>query len=396
MKDKFEFIFGRKKSLFHDDMLNYDDYLSEKVKKSKFLVLGGAGTIGQAVVEEIFARNPNTLHVVDINENNLVECVRKIRSSWGYIDGNFQTFCLDCGDLEFDKFLQSVDGYDYVLNLSAMKHVRSERDPYTLMRMIKTNFINTAKVADQLSKKTLSNFFCVSTDKAANPVNLMGASKRLMELWLLENSLKIHSTSARFANVAFSDGSLLHGFEKRMELYQPLSAPSDVKRYFISPKEAGELCLFSCIMADNNEVLFPKLDFLSLVSFKSITEKYLEYRGYRPLVRHSEEEARFKPHVQIENGYWPCYFFKSNTSGEKPFEEFYTTDEKLNIERYKSIGIIKPSKIDQDLTFSDLVDELENLQRSKVWKVDDLVNLVGKYVPEFNHMNTGLTLDGRM
>ena len=238
-------LIGREKVLFSEDVKNAEEILKKEVSSSRFLVLGGAGSIGQAVTKEIFKRNPKKLHVVDISENNMVELVRDIRSSFGYIDGDFQTFALDIGSIEYDAFIEADGQYDYVLNLSALKHVRSEKDPYTLMRMIDVNVFNTDKTIQQSIDNGVKKYFCVSTDKAANPVNMMGASKRIMEMFLMRRSEQIDISTARFANVAFSDGSLLHGFNQRISKNQPLSAPNDVKRYFVTPQESGELCLMS-------------------------------------------------------------------------------------------------------------------------------------------------------
>ena len=226
---------GRDKELFNDDINNYKNQLDVIIQQSSFLVLGGAGSIGQAVTKEIFKRNPKKLHVVDISENNMVELVRDIRSSFGYIDGEFATFALDIGSLEYDAFIKSDGKYDYVLNLSALKHVRSEKDPFTLMRMIETNIFNTDKTLQQSIDNGVKKYFCVSTDKAANPVNMMGASKRIMEMFVNRKSKDITVSMARFANVAFSDGSLLHGFNQRLEKNQPIVAPNDIKRYFVTP-----------------------------------------------------------------------------------------------------------------------------------------------------------------
>jgi len=235
-------LIGRNQELFSEDISKHELELSEVVRSSKFLVMGGAGSIGQAVTKEIFKRNPRKLHVVDMSENNMVELVRDIRSSFGYINGDFQTFALDCGSIEYDAFWEADGVYDYVLNLSALKHVRSEKDPFTLMRMIDVNVFNTEKTIRQSIDKGVSKYFCVSTDKAANPANMMGASKRIMEMYLMQLSENINISTARFANVAFSDGSLLHGFNQRIQKRQPIVAPNDVKRYFVLPKEAGELC----------------------------------------------------------------------------------------------------------------------------------------------------------
>ena len=238
-------LIGREEEIFEKDISTYENELSKIVSNSSFLVIGGAGSIGQAVTKEIFKRNPSKLHVVDISENNMVELVRDLRSSYGYINGDFQTFALDIGSVEYDAFIKSDGKYDYVLNLSALKHVRSEKDPFTLMRMIDVNVFNTEKTLQQAIDNGTKKYFCVSTDKAANPVNMMGASKRIMEMYLMRKSQEIKISTARFANVAFSDGSLLHGFNQRILKKQPIVAPNDIKRYFATPKEPGELCLMS-------------------------------------------------------------------------------------------------------------------------------------------------------
>ncbi|HKL08041.1 MAG TPA: polysaccharide biosynthesis protein, partial [Bacteroidales bacterium] len=228
-------LIGREKELFTEDINQHEKELQQTVSNSRFLVIGGAGSIGQAVTKEIFKRNPQKLHVVDISENNMVELVRDIRSSLGYIDGDFKTFALDVGSVEYDAFFEADGKYDYVLNLSALKHVRSEKDPFTLMRMIDVNIFNTEKTIQQSIAKGVKKYFCVSTDKAANPVNMMGASKRIMEMFAIRLSEQMDISMARFANVAFSDGSLLHSFDQRIKKRQPIVAPHDVKRYFVIP-----------------------------------------------------------------------------------------------------------------------------------------------------------------
>ncbi|MDA9177037.1 UDP-N-acetylglucosamine 4,6-dehydratase, partial [Flavobacteriaceae bacterium] len=273
-------LVGRTSELFINDLSTKEKDLSKIIGESSFLVIGGAGSIGQAVTKEIFKRNPLKLHVVDISENNMVELVRDLRSSYGYIGGDFKTFVLDIGSNEYDAFIKSDGSFDYVLNLSALKHVRSEKDPYTLMRMINVNILNTQKTLNQSIEKNTKKYFCVSTDKAANPVNMMGASKRIMEMFVNRQSEKINVSMARFANVAFSDGSLLHGFNKRIEKKQPIVAPNDIRRYFVTPKESGELCLMSCIYGENRDIFFPKLnENLHLVTFSSIAIKFLESKG---------------------------------------------------------------------------------------------------------------------
>lgn len=390
-------LIGREQTLFDFDLVQHAAALSEHVENSRFLVIGGAGSIGQAVVREIFKRNPKVLHVVDVNENNLTELVRDVRSSFGYITGDFATLALDSGSVEFDAFLKSQDGYDYVLNLSALKHVRSEKDPYTLMRMIGVNICNTEKSLLQAKDLKVKKYFCVSTDKAANPVNMMGASKRIMEMFLMRRSLDTAISTARFANVAFSDGSLLHGFNQRIQKHQPLSAPKDVRRYFVTPQESGELCLMSCLLGENRDIFFPKLsECLHLITFAEIAVKYLEQLGYEAYVCSSEEEARCKVQDLVSKKKWPCYFFNSDTTGEKDFEEFFTESEILDMDRFESIGVIKNKpRFDEDLLdyFWATISEMREREH---WSKKEIVDLFNKMIPNFCHKETGKYLDGRM
>lgn len=390
-------LIGREKELFASDIASNKKELSKIVSLSSFLVLGAAGSIGQAVTKEIFKRNPKKLHVVDISENNMVELVRDVRSSFGYIDGDFQTFALDIGSIEYDAFIKSDGKYDYVLNLSALKHVRSEKDPFTLMRMVDVNVFNTDKTIQQSIEHNVKKYFCVSTDKAANPVNMMGASKRIMEMFLMRRSESIKISTARFANVAFSDGSLLHGFNQRIQKRQPIVAPKDIKRYFVTPQESGELCLMSCIFGENRDIYFPKLsESLHLTTFSDIAVKYLAQIGYEPYLCSSEDEARELASTLPEQGKWPCLFTSSDTTGEKDFEEFFTDNETLDMERFENLGVIK-NKAEFDLK---LVLEFENiitnLKEDKAWTKEQIVELFFKMIPDFGHKETGKYLDGKM
>lgn len=390
-------LIGRDNLLLEDDIFSNEDKLSSKVQASSFLILGGAGSIGQAVVKEVFKRNPLKLHVVDISENNMVELVRDIRSSLGYIDGDFQTFALDIGSREYDAFIENDGKYDYVLNLSALKHVRSEKDPYTLMRMIQVNIFNTHKSMQQAKKKGVKKYFCVSTDKAANPVNMMGASKRIMEMYIMKASKELPISTARFANVAFSDGSLLHGFNKRIEKGQPIVAPNDVKRYFVVPQEAGELCLISCLLGENRDVFFPKLDHgLDLITFASIARLYLKQLGYEPFECESETEARELVSTLPKEGKWPCYFSKSDTTGEKSFEEFYTEDEILDLDSFRKLGIIKNEYIDFDDKINRFTNTINKMLSDGTWLKADIVELFKDMLPNFLHEETGKYLDSKM
>jgi len=390
-------LIGRKEPLFEVDISTNAYKINSIVEISSFLVIGGAGSIGQAVVKEIFKRNPLKLHVVDISENNMVELVRDIRSTYGYINGDFKTFSLDIGSLEYDAFIKSDGKYDYVLNLSALKHVRSEKDPFTLMRMIDVNVFNTIKTIKQSIENGTKKYFCVSTDKAANPVNMMGASKRIMELFLMRESENISISTARFANVAFSDGSLLHGFNQRVQKKQPIVAPNDIKRYFVTPQESGELCLMSCLLGENRDIFFPKLsENLHLITFSEIAKKYLIDLGYEPYEFETEDEARKLMKTLIADNKWPCLFSKSDTTGEKDFEEFYMDGEELDLNRFLNLGIVK-SKLSFDVnTLTSFVENIKSLKYKLAWDKNDILNEFINILPEFDHMETGKYLDSKM
>ena len=390
-------LIGREKQLFITDVANNELQLKDIVSNSTFLVLGGAGSIGQAVTKEIFKRNPKKLHVVDISENNMVELVRDIRSSFGYINGDFQTFALDIGSIEYDAFIKADGKYDYVLNLSALKHVRSEKDPYTLMRMIDVNIFNTEKTMKQAADKGSKKYFCVSTDKAANPVNMMGASKRIMEMFLMRRSSDIAISTARFANVAFSDGSLLHGFNQRIQKRQPIVAPRDIKRYFVTPQESGELCLMSCIFGENRDIFFPKLsEALHLITFADIAVKYLKNLGYEPYLCKTEDEARELANLLPQEGKWPCLFTDSDTTGEKDFEEFFTDNETLDMESFDNLGVIKNEALYNPELVSEFEQTIAAFKQDQAWTKEQIVKLFFKMLPEFGHKETGKYLDSKM
>jgi len=390
-------LIGRSEELFTTDIAYYEKELSFLVSQSKFLVIGGAGSIGQAVTKEIFKRNPQKLHVVDISENNMVELVRDIRSSLGYINGDFQTFALDIGSIEYDAFIETDGDYDYVLNLSALKHVRSEKDPYTLMRMIDVNIFNTDKTIRQSIQKGTKKYFCVSTDKAANPVNMMGASKRVMEMFLMRGSEDISISTARFANVAFSDGSLLYGFNQRIQKQQPIVAPNDIKRYFVIPKESGELCLMSCLLGENRDIFFPKLsESLHLITFADIAVKYLEGLGFEPVLCSTEEEARALVDTLPKQKKWPCLFTGSDTTGEKDFEEFFTEKEILDMDRFVNLGVIKNDLYVEREKIERFSQAIKEMRVARKWTKEQIVDLFFQMIPDFGHKETGKYLDAKM
>lgn len=393
-------VVNRSNSLFHEDLASKQNEINNLVLNSSFLVIGGAGSIGQAVVKELFQRGPKLLHVIDINENNLAELVRDLRSSFGYISGEFNCYAIDVGSHEFTALLlEKGYYYDYVFNLSALKHVRSEKDPYTLMRMIQTNIINTSKTVRQFSQIGVKKYFCVSTDKAASPVNMMGASKKIMELFLLRESSKIDIAAARFANVAFSDGSLLHGFTQRVLKRQPIAVPSDIQRYFITPEESGQLCLMSCIFGSSRDIFIPKPGRdLELQSIADIAQRFIRSRGYEPYLC-GEEEGRSDIESIIRHNKWPCVLTQSDTTGEKPYEEFFTSVETVDFDQYRSIAVVK----NNDILDSKLDSSLENFQKEinalimkRKWTKRDIVDLFFSVIPDFQYEEKNRYLDSKM
>ena len=390
-------IIGRKKPLFLADIEKKESELTEVIQSSRFLVLGGAGSIGQAVTKEIFLRKPRKLDVVDISENNLVELVRDLRSSPKSRQGDLETFSLDIGSVEFDAFSKFRGHYDYVLNLSALKHVRSEKDPFTLMRMLDVNINNTNKTINQAIESGVAKYFCVSTDKAANPVNMMGASKKIMEMYLMKASSNINISTARFANVAFSDGSLLYGFEQRFRKNQPLVAPVDIERYFLTSEEAGQLCILSCIFGDNRDIFFPKLSKeFTLTSLSDVLFNFIDQKGYDVHLCKSEHEARELSKSLPNSKSWPCFLSESDTTGEKSFEEFHTEYETLDMSKYNSIGVIKNLPVYDTSKLQEFEHKVSKMRKNMAWDKQDIVDLFKFMLPDFAHIEVNKYLDSKM
>tara|TARA_B100000242_G_scaffold29490_1_gene17743 strand:+ start:2332 stop:3525 length:1194 start_codon:yes stop_codon:yes gene_type:complete len=390
-------LLNRNHSIFKEDFRRNEDFLSEEIEGSSFLIIGAAGTIGQAVTKEIFCKNPKNLNVVDISENNLVELVRDLRSSEGYIKGEFKTFCIDYGSREFEVFFNETEPYDYIFNFSALKHVRSEKDPYSLMRMIKVNIIFLSKLLKMIKGKDLKNYFSVSTDKATNPENLMGATKVIMEKMLFDREISHNVSSARFANVAFSDGSLLFGFNQRYKKKQPITAPIDIKRYFLTNEESGELCVLSGLLGKNRDIFFPKMSEESdLYDFQTLAKKYISSLGYEPYECNSEEEARKNAKDFISKGKWPCFFEQSDTTGEKLIEEFYDSSESLDLDTFKSIGVIKNKTAPSQESLAYFLDSLEKLSEKETWTKQEILNLFYSILPDFKHEEKNRYLDDKM
>jgi UDP-N-acetylglucosamine 4,6-dehydratase len=394
-------LIGRSEALFQEDLARHEAEMSSLISHSRFLVVGGAGSIGSAVVREIFARNPQSLHVIDTAENNLAELVRDLRSSLGYATENFHAYCFDVLGPEFDAFTADVvcrgASYDYILNFSALKHVRSEKDPFTLMRLIDVNIFLTRKLLEFADSIQARKLFCVSTDKAANPVNMMGGSKRIMEMFLAGNDGPTAVSTARFANVAFSDGSLPHAWTIRLQKRQPISAPHDVRRYFVTAQEGAHLCLLSILQGADREIFFPKLSpRLHLITFASIAERFLHSVGWEPHICHSEDEARSRVDELSARGQWPCYFFASDTTGEKDFEEFYTESEQIDWSRYHEIGVVRNDAIAAPASLDRFVSQIQTMRRDQRWTKEDLLSCFGELLPNFTHRDTGKYLDNRM
>lgn len=391
---EFKKILDRSDSYFSEDFADNIAEMKREVSGSTVLVMGAGGSIGQTITKQLFSLRPKRLIAVDLSENSLVELVRDIRSSLGYLDVDFKTLAIDCGSAEFQSMIKSEKTIDFVFNLSALKHVRSERDPYTLMRLLKTNVLDVLNSLAAFENLNVQRYFAVSTDKAANPVNMMGASKLLMEKFLFSSSWSFDVTTARFANVAFSAGSLLEGFKYRIEKCQPLSAPSDIERYFISHKEAGNLSLIAGLLGKDGHTYYPNISSLEPTNFAKIAENYVKYLGYKPRFFTSEDEAR--AFNAFDGKEWPIYVFETETTGEKPLEEFYTsTDERIST-GYSEIGAIRNKIEDRSIELTTFINSLSEMRTRGFWEKRDLVELVRSCLKEFNHLDTGIYLDDKM
>lgn len=393
-----KYVVKRPQSMFLKDIENNHETLNSKIGGKKILVIGGAGSIGSSYIKAILPFKPKTLVVVDINENALAELTRDIRSTRGlYVPDDFVPYPMDFASPTFEKMFRKRGGFDVVANFSAHKHVRSEKDIFSVEALLQNNVLHAKILLDLLEEFPPEEYFCVSTDKAANPVNIMGASKRIMEDVIFSYSDKFPVKTARFANVAFSNGSLPAGFLARISKLQPLSAPSDVRRYFVSPEESGQICMLACMLGKNREIFFPKLEDAQMMTFDTIARELLKEQGFEVLECETDEEAIDKAE-QLKNGSkkYPVHFSESNTSGEKPFEEFYTDTEKVDMNRLNALGIIVDKEIsDRDRIeklFSELKEEFEKEQTTK----NKIVQIIKDYLPNFEHIETGKSLDSKM
>ncbi|MBU1012525.1 MAG: polysaccharide biosynthesis protein [Bacteroidetes bacterium] len=394
-----KFVTNRKDSLLNADFLKYDKELKNRINNKSILIIGGAGSIGSSYIKAILKFKIKKLVVVDINENGLTELVRDIRSSTGYnIPNEFITYPVSFGDQVFEKIFMHHGPFEIVANFAAHKHVRSEKDVFSIQAMIENNVFRACKLLDLLLEFPPEHFFCVSTDKAANPINIMGASKKLMEELIMAYSSRIHITTARFANVAFSTGSLPLGFLERLNKKQPWSCPLGIRRFFISPEESGELCLITTVMGDSGDIFFPKLnEKKDMMLFDVIAKNLLHELGYEPDICQCEEEARQKALLLTPmSKSYPIYFFGSDTSGEKTFEEFYTEKEILDLDSFINLGVIKNSKKRSIQEIKIIIDQLITLFNSKDVTKISIVKILKQYLPNFDHVETGKNLDQKM
>ena len=395
-----EYVTKRPVSMFLQDIEANRTLLSERICNKSVLVIGGAGSIGSSFIKALLPFKPKTLVVVDTNENALAELTRDLRSTKGmFVPDDYVPYPMDFASPVFEKMFRSRGGFDIVGNFSAHKHVRSEKDIYSVEALIRNNVLHAKKLLDLLTEYPPEEYFCVSTDKAANPVNIMGASKRIMEDVIFSYSDKFPVKTARFANVAFSNGSLPAGFLARIQKLQPLSAPSDVRRYFVSPEESGQICLLSCMLGENRAIFFPKLKEAQMMTFDAIAEELLKVQGYNVLKCDSDEEAIDKAEdLKAGSNLYPVHFSRSNTSGEKAYEEFVTDTETADMNRFSSLGVITGKAIPEKGKIATLFEKLNAAFSSEETPADKekIVNILHEYLPNFEHIETGRSLDSKM
>ena len=393
-----EYVTKRPVSMFYEDIQNNKEELSRKIKDKTVLVIGGAGSIGSSYIKAILPFEPKSLVVVDINENALAELTRDIRSTKGmFVPEDYIPYPMDFASSTFERMFRARGGFDIVANFSAHKHVRSEKDIFSVEALIKNNVLHAKKLLDLLVEFPPEEYFCVSTDKAANPVNIMGASKRIMEDVIFAYSDKFPVKTARFANVAFSNGSLPAGCLARLQKLQPISAPSDVRRYFVSPEESGQICMLSCMLGNNREIFFPKLEEAQMMTFDVIATELIKAHGYEVLYCESDEEAIDRAE-DLKNGckQYPVHYSGSNTSGEKSFEEFFTDEENIDMDRMKSLGVVTGKELVDLNKVNVLFDELEFALKQEDVSKEQIVAIMANYLPNFEHIEKGKSLDSKM
>ena len=393
-----EFVIGRSTSMFGHDIETNKDRLIEEIRGKKVCVIGGAGSIGSSFIKAILRFEPKSVVVVDLNENGLAELVRDVRSTEGlYVPDEFRCYTLNFADPIFERIFREEKGFDIVANFSAHKHVRSEKDRYSVQALIENNDIKAKKLMDLLTVYPPKHFFCVSTDKAANPVNIMGASKRIMEDLVMAYNKYFKVTTARFANVAFSNGSLPDGWLHRLQKRQPLAAPSDVKRYFVSPEESGQICMLACILGNPGEVFFPKLGEDQMLTFSSICDDFVKAEGFEKKECQSDAEAKqFASQMPDDSADYPVVYFKSDTTGEKAYEEFYVPGEKLDMDRFQSLGVVQQTTRHEMAEVNAFFEKLEGIFAKDDFTKAQVVDAIKEFIPNFEHEERGKNLDQKM
>ena len=384
--------------MFAPDIEANKDTLSKEIKDKKVCVIGGAGSIGSSFIKAILRFEPKSVVVVDLNENGLAELVRDVRSTNGlFVPDEFRCYTLNFADPIFERIFREEKGFDIVANFSAHKHVRSEKDRYSVQALIENNDIKAKRLMDLLTVYTPKHFFCVSTDKAANPVNIMGASKRIMEDLVMAYNKYFKVTTARFANVAFSNGSLPDGWIHRLQKKQPLTAPSDVKRYFVSPEESGQICMLACILGKSGEVFFPKLGEDQMLTFSSICDDFVKAEGFEKKEFGSDAEAKlYASDMSYEGTTYPVVYFKSDTTGEKAYEEFYVPSEKVDMNRFSALGVVEQTTRHDIAEVNAFFDCLECIFQKEDFTKAQVVEAIKEFIPNFKHEEKGKNLDSKM
>lgn len=391
-------VICRPTSMFAADIEANKETLQAEIRNKSVCVIGGAGSIGSSFIKAVLPFKPSKLIVIDLNENGLAELTRDLRSTYGmYVPAEYRAYTLNFADPIFERIFREEKGFDIVANFSAHKHVRSEKDKYSVQALIENNDIKAKRFLDLLAVYPPRHFFCVSTDKAANPVNIMGASKRIMEDMIMAYSSKFKVTTARFANVAFSNGSLPDGWIQRVMKKQPLAAPNDVKRYFVSPEESGQICMLACILGKNGEIFFPKLGERQMLTFSSICDEYIKAVGCEKKEFATDEEVKkFASDMTFDNKDYPVVYFKSDTTGEKAYEEFYVSGEKINMDRFCSLGVIE-EVVKRPMTEIDaFFTEMENIFAEPDFTKEEVVMAIKRFIPNFEHEEKGKNLDQKM
>ena len=409
--DKFiaDSVTYRPESMFEPDIQANAEKLTQEIKGKKVCVIGGAGSIGSSFIKAVLRFEPASVVVVDLNENGLAELVRDVRSTNGlYVPDEFRCYTLNFADPIFERIFREEKGFDIVANFSAHKHVRSEKDRYSVQALIENNDIKAKKLMDLLTVYPPKHFFCVSTDKAANPVNIMGASKRIMEDLVMAYNKYFKVTTARFANVAFSNGSLPDGWIHRLQKKQPLAAPSDVKRYFVSPEESGQICMLACILGNGGEVFFPKLGEDQMLTFSSICDRFVDAQGFEKKECSSDAEAKqFAAEMTLtssilpqtsnsEKDKYPVVYFKSDTTGEKSFEEFFVPGEKIDMQRFAALGVVCQTTRHEMAEVNGFFEKLEGIFQKEDFTKAQVVEAIKEFIPNFEHEEKGKNLDQKM